>query len=167
MLSQKYITPEMLQQYFKFTVVRNPIDRLYSTYVYLGYSNVFNFDTFIQHILPKIYKQKNYFLRPQYSFIEYEGKILMNQICRLESLNDDFKIVAKKIKIANHNLPKINKSKQEQNLRGLKKIFENYHIFYKTKFSLHTPHKKQFSQKSRQILLDYYRIDFEKFDYDL
>ena len=71
MLSQHYISEELFNSYYKFSIVRNPIDRLYSTYKYWGYSPVITFDRFIKTILPKLIKtdKYNFFVRTQSEYL--------------------------------------------------------------------------------------------------
>lgn len=113
--------------YFKFCFVRNPFDRLVSAYEYLKkggnqnsdlyYKELINdkyptFDSFVLDYLDqnKVYSQL--LLKPQYTFIYNEKEVCMvDFVGRFERINDDFDIIAKRIKIKN-SLKKSNASKR-------------------------------------------------------
>lgn len=102
--------------YFKFAFVRNPYDRLVSTFAYykgggesegdainseelLG--NVFDVNDFVDLFLGK--HKETFFethLKPQHSFlVDEDQKIRMNFIGKFENLEKDYKKVAKKLRI--------------------------------------------------------------------
>ena len=106
---KKYIPPYILKSYDSFCVVRNPYDRLYSTYrLYtIGITdrtfiekpkNIFmeykfkDFEDFCKKYVKKIRRRdinyKNIHLVPQYYFIYYKNKCMVNNIFKYDkSLN--------------------------------------------------------------------------------
>ncbi len=121
--------PAEILSYFKFTIVRNPWDRLVSAYHFLrtggfgsadkrwfegelaGYSG---FEEFVVGWLNKenIWKWPHF--RPQCHYItDSAGKIKLDFNCLFENLEEDFQIVAQKIG-RNCSLPKINQSDRQE-----------------------------------------------------
>lgn len=98
------------QTYFKFTIVRNPIDRAYSWYrnalrdpihqKNYGIDPSISFDLFM-----KQYAGKG-FLRPQtYWLKDYTGSIPMDFLGKFETLSQDYIYICEKLGIGNPNLP--------------------------------------------------------------
>jgi len=118
-----------VNEYFKFTFVRNPWDRLYSAYNFLKQggmneedmsfekkylSHLNSFESFVMNWLD----EKNMFLFwhfiPQFHFItskEDRNKVVIDFIGRFENLEADFACVCKVLKISNRNLGKANINK--------------------------------------------------------
>jgi chondroitin 4-sulfotransferase 11 len=105
--------PGKFRRYFKFAFVRNPWDRLVSTYFFLqsgglneqdqAWSNRVlpayqDFDSFVKGWLtPKNIKSWVHF-RPQHEFIcDQNGRNMMDFTGRLENMQEDFKVVAKRV----------------------------------------------------------------------
>jgi hypothetical protein len=100
-------------QYYKFTFVRNPWDRLYSAYCFLKaggineddsawavshLSGIDTFEDFVMHFLNEEVIYTEVHLVPQYKFICYEdGQSPVDFIGRFENLESDFNVVAAKI----------------------------------------------------------------------
>ena len=114
--------------YFKFTFVRNPWDRVYSAYRYLrsgargwqqdldwvekNLSGVKDFEHFVLTVLPLPEIRKFVHFRTQASFLRspITGKIGVDFIGRFERLADDFETVARRIG-KDVSLSHVNKSK--------------------------------------------------------
>lgn len=100
-------------QYYKFTFVRNPWDRLYSAYRFLKaggmneddskwattyLSEINSFEAFVMQFLNEDVIHAEVHLVPQYKFIcDESGQPIVDFIGRFENLENDFAIVAKKI----------------------------------------------------------------------
>lgn len=99
------------KEYFKFTVVRNPWDRVYSAYTFLksgGFgesdSEWFNlsvgldvdFKTFVcEYLKTKKVQDKNHF-RSQISYLKnLDGEVDLDVIIRFENIDEDFKKLSK------------------------------------------------------------------------
>ncbi len=116
-------------KYYSFAFVRNPWDRLISSFIYLNrggmggkdiidrdkyllkYKGDFNY--FVKYGL--INNMKYFFnqqhLRPQYKFIsDWKGKIIVNKIFRFEKISDDFNQMCDLMQTERMNLPHLNKS---------------------------------------------------------
>ncbi|MDC0601603.1 sulfotransferase family protein [Aliiglaciecola sp.] len=124
----EYITvfePCNLTNYFKFTIVRNPWDRLVSAYFFLkkgGFGkkdrawferelSAYNsFDDFVKNWLSKDNIQKWHHFRPQYQYIlNKHGKIKLDFVGFLENIDQDFDIIKNQIGLE-VNLNESNKS---------------------------------------------------------
>lgn len=169
MLEQHYISQELFDSYFKFSIVRYPIDRLFSTYKYWGYAAVISFNTFITKQLPRLYRSEkhHFFLKPQTEFLyDVSGQQnLMDFTGRLENLQDDFKNILKLLGKEATPLKHVNKGKEYGLLRGAKKIMDNPYLL--TSISLAKHRSKDLSNVALQIILDYYHKDFENFNYPI
>ena len=114
--------------YFTFSFIRNPLDRLYSTYKFLqkGGMNKYDeiafkkhlsrftdFEDFVINGLNSKLIQEITHLKPQHEYIcDYSGKILVDYIGRFENLEEHIKILSNKLnkKII---LPHYNKNVKE------------------------------------------------------
>ncbi len=115
--------PELIENYFKFTIVRNPWDRLVSAYFFLkkgGFNKddkdwfereLSQYDSFEQFVTEWVNKEnilRYHHFRPQtnYIFDKYR-KIPIDFVGFFENLDDDFDYIANKIGVPDH-LPKKN-----------------------------------------------------------
>ncbi len=99
-----------IEQYFKFTVVRNPWARAFSWYQnvkrdaehqrLLGVDADIDFKTFFKRF------RGRGMLKPQTHWLkDFDGKIPMDYICRFESLQQDFSVACKRMGIDEIQLP--------------------------------------------------------------
>lgn len=94
------------KEYFKFCFVRNPYDRLYSTYADFKYSlghywakeakEAKNFKDFVMNIPGSSYSNWIH-LQPQVDYITVDGKIAVDYMGRVENLVEDFREVERKL----------------------------------------------------------------------
>ena len=150
--------PSCILSYFKFTVVRNPWDRLVSAYHFLkqgglnehdkawaekelgGFSS---FDQFVHEWLNPKNIWKWYHFRPQHFYIEDRyGKIKLDFIGFYENLEEDFKYISHRINT---------KSSLGQHNKTDRSSYMNY-----------------YNKSSRQIVENLYRkdIDLLKYNFD-
>jgi hypothetical protein len=120
--------PECITAYFKFTIVRNPWDRLVSAYHFLRGGGINEgdrlwfssklghfkgFDEFVRGWLNKDNIWKRWYFQPQYHFIlEFRGKIQMDFVGLFENLDKDCRYLAKRLGV-DRPVKSINKSKHE------------------------------------------------------
>jgi len=89
----KYITKDKIKNYFKFCIIRDPYEKLYSAWQYLRnrfpYKNI---NDFVKKELTTefIYKHGREHFKPQYTFIyDHNLEKNVNFIIRYEYLNED------------------------------------------------------------------------------
>jgi len=88
------------EAYFKFSVVRNPFDRLVSEYWWQKKEGMKLFfkEFLLKEVLPKKEEQKHYM--DQYKFITDEnGNVIVDFVARFETLSDDIKYIFHRVGI--------------------------------------------------------------------
>lgn len=114
----KILGKEKFNQCFKFSFIRNPFDRLVSTYhwnkinpfVSKDYQNYFKQCSFEQYVL----EDKVQFPSPQHYWIcDKNKKLLVNYIGRYENLIEDFKKICQQFSLPFDSLPHTYKTERE------------------------------------------------------
>ena len=137
-------------EYFKFTFVRNPWDRMVSTYMWFmddtnpGVSNVFDrkascFDEFVEMFFRYSGSGDVWHRYSQVSYLWTRYGV--NFVGRFENLPKDFDIVCDKIGIPRQELLHIGKTE-------------------------HKPYWEYYTDDSREFILDRYKDDIETFGYE-
>jgi len=124
--------PKYIIDYFKFTIVRNPWDRLVSSYFFLkqgGFNeydrtwfeeelSVFSdFNEFVKKWVNKSNIWKWHHFRPQYHYIiDKSGKIELDFIGFLENIDEDFAYITNHMGISCR-LPELNRSEHDTYMR--------------------------------------------------
>lgn len=130
-------------EYYTFSVVRNPYDRILSEYyghVLRDNKKKFSNNEFKKWFLDKVIKQESCHYIPQSNFIIEDGEVLVEDVFKFESLQSEINILKKKLNIKEE-LPHKNKSNNNNKIIILNK--ENKNIIY-----------------------DLYREDFINFNYE-
>lgn len=146
---------DKFNKYFKFAIVRNPWDRLVSTYFYLkkGGNNAMDeywakkhiykytdFDTFVKEWVTEKNVDSWMHFMPQHKYIYNErDELQVDYVARFENLSDDFKVIAKRLN-SNKELPRVNVSKR-------------------------THYKDYYTEETKAIVAQVYSKDIELFDY--
>jgi hypothetical protein len=105
-----YLSKQAFASAFKFTIVRNPYDRLVSEFRYRKRNNGRNFREFVQS-LPDT---RDRHLVAQSEFVmDSEGRLMVEEILRFEALPDCFTDVAQRVFGAPVGLPHANRSQSE------------------------------------------------------
>ena len=138
---------KLYNDYFTFSFVRNPWDWQVSLYHYMlqspghfQYNLIKSMKDFDEYIDWRVNKD----CKPQYMFLsengDLESPITMDFIGKLETLNSDFEFIKQQVGIDGE-LPHSNKSNR-------------------------TAYKDYFTDKSRKMIEDAYKIDIDYFGYD-
>ncbi|MEY8847889.1 sulfotransferase family 2 domain-containing protein [Psychroserpens sp. XS_ASV72] len=153
---QLIFNKEEFYSYYKFTFVRNPWDRLVSTYFFLKKGGLHekdkqwfddnlakfqNFEDFVVNWLNEenIYKWIHF--NPQFEFITVNNKVLVDDIYKMETINEDIKTLASKLNVA------IDLKHENQNPNR------------------HQKYREYYSPKTKEIVRSVYKKDIELLDY--
>lgn len=167
-----FISNNLYESYFKFSFVRNPYDRIFSLYRYLGFDKFISYKKFILVYLPIIFKQEKlkYFLQPMSNYLFSEnGSLMVDFVGRLEAIDEDFSIVQEKCGLKNEPLPHNNKSEEmglkTKIIRG-KRIIKNFPgIVFDYRFSKQEK-KKNYTLEMKEVIDKLYGVDFRNFNYE-
>lgn len=117
---RQHLTPEVFQRYFKFAVVRNPWDRVVSSVTWSQHKyKVFSRVPFPDMVMmiPQIQTDPSHPLylifREQIDFIELDGKLAVDKVCRFENIQTDINILTNEIGIGEQKLSKFNTSEHD------------------------------------------------------
>jgi hypothetical protein len=167
-----FVSHEQFDEYFKFAFVRNPYDRIYSIYKYLGYIKLLSFKEFLRHYLPKLFEDKNleYLVKPMYDYIyDGHGKCLVDFVGKLESIQEDFGLIANRLKLGNVKLQHLNDSNTINYKTYIIRVFRilRKHPAIVLRFSFDPDSKKkEYTREMRDWMRDFYDQDFEAFQYE-
>lgn len=149
--------PKNILSYFKFTIVRNPWDRVVSAYHFLQQGGMnqpdktfyqqelakfSNFEDFVKNWLryPENLKKYHHFQTQSHYILDKHNKVPLDFIGYLENIDKDFAHICKKMNIK-ATLPNSNQSKRN-----------NYQDYY--------------SNETRDIVAEVYKQDIELLGYD-
>jgi hypothetical protein len=138
-----YLSQELFDTYFKFAFVRNPWCRTVSMYYYFGFDAKISFNDFVVVSLPELFRNYNWFVKPQSEFIYFNNKLMVDFVGKYENLQSDFNTICNTLHIEPSVLTHRNKSK---------KRFNNYRDYY--------------TSISKDLVYKLYRQDFDFFKYE-
>jgi hypothetical protein len=119
-------SPSKFNEYFKFAFVRDPAARAFSGFNYLRsggngttdteiselLSRFNTFDQFVAECLSSTLMIQHQIFRPQHTYLcNWKGELMVDYLGRFESIDTDFKEIARRLNLETHNpLPIINRS---------------------------------------------------------
>ena len=111
-----HLSPQDWDEYFTFGSIRNPWDRMLSTYRYLNPDNV-SFPIWLTTTARRRFEKGHYFFRSQADYLcDTEGKVIVDQVLRLEDFPDAFDAVRERLRIPGRGLPRVNVSHHQPTL---------------------------------------------------
>lgn len=119
-LDLKHVSHKDYNNFYKFSFVRNPWDRLVSLYKFSKINQSISFQRFVKKILPKLIKNEKWFYGKQYDFIYHKNKLNVDFVGKFENLHQDFSTVCDKLNIKFNELPHKNKSIEDNGLDRIK-----------------------------------------------
>lgn len=148
-----YVDENTYYDYFKFSIVRNPWDRLVSEYNYRKLYMLFSFRDYILFNLPEksSYTDEYRHVMPQYHYIFGEnGECKVDFIGRFENIKKDFSTICQKLGLLDCKLPHQNKSPKIKNL--FTKRRKHYSEYY--------------DHETKEIVEEMYKCDIVAFNYE-
>lgn len=132
--------------YFKFSIVRNPYDRLVSYAAWLKEDKDIElsrseFNEILDKSMSNLRYRYNFMLKPQYKFVYIKNKLITDQLFRFEQFEDGIKLLEKQLK-------------------------RTIHIDLRMP-SKHKNYAYYFNKKNITLVRSIYKKDFEYFGYDL
>ncbi|MDC0534197.1 sulfotransferase family protein [Francisellaceae bacterium] len=120
--------PVKFENYFKFTIVRDPLFRLFSAYNYImqggnksagdrelgdALNDYLSFDDFVLNYLDQYRIQEHLLFRPQYLFLcDWKLELKVDYVAHFEKIQEDLRFVKSKIAV-NGEIPFLNISRAE------------------------------------------------------
>jgi len=132
-----------VERIFKFTIVRNPFERVVSAFFYLKREGILPPETFREFIKTSFRKrgvEVDLHFHKIYPKLYFKGKLVVDFVARLENIENDWNFIASKIGCSNK-LPHKNKGK-----------YKGYKSYY--------------DKECIKIVSEVYKEDLEQFDYD-
>lgn len=169
-LQYKYVTTEQFDQYFKFSFVRNPWDRLVSIYKHLNMHHVCDFETFVMRKLKGgMYRKRYWFVCPQYEYLcDDNGELVVDFVGRFERLASDFLRVGRKLDIANASLPHVNEGSAHGRLGGSpKQVLDDllWRAYRRHRIPVYADYKDYYDSETREFVGELYATDIAMFGY--
>lgn len=130
---QQLISPDVWQDYFKFTIVRNPWDRMVSAYYYLYNINKEKFGDFSSwlismhgQVMDKSYRVGSH-VTPQieYTHDQDNNEQILDYVGRYESLPDSYQHICYKLNIPYNELQVLNPSGKRKT-KDYKTMYNNF-----------------------------------------
>lgn len=133
--SLSFVSPSMWNSYYKFAIIRDPIDRCISMFRYLG-QYPHDFQKFVFDFLPQALAKQHFFFKPQVDYLidSKTNQIIVDEIIPFKELNNLWVNIQEKSKIATPLIKRnvsIHKNKPEISLEIEKQIKSLYADDYK------------------------------------
>lgn len=153
-VDKRWMAPAQFDEYFKFTFVRNPWDRVASFYRFLGYDRWCSFNRFVSTYLPRQLERNHWFMCPQADYLhDAQGRLLVDFVGRFERLSEDFAIACSRMGLPAPTLAHVNHSGATRpgSLRWLRRPA--------------LPYRDMYGSRSRELVERIYARDVETFSY--
>lgn len=174
-VKHSFISQELFNEYFKFTFIRNPYERIVSIYRYFGFHRILKFEKFMEIQFPLLQKEREYFVRPQVDYIfDERGNQLVDFVGKFENLQQDFEKIKTHILGSIAPLKHINENRYNYNwysrwnLKYIYKTVGQYpyllpHIYLFN--PVYDCYQDYYTTKARKLVEKFYSRDIEYFNY--
>jgi hypothetical protein len=163
-----YLSPDLFDQYFKFALVRNPYDRAWSSYRYLGLDLMMSFDDYILRYLRQAVTQTshvmNWFFMPQVNYIYRGTEQLVDEIIHLEEIDLRLPEVLERSGLHIDEVPHVNRDDHRSALKALRLIKAAIRQYGAVPSRLR-PGRAQWTTSLRLAVEGYYKDDFSMLGY--
>lgn len=158
-----YIEQAKFNQFFKFSFVRNPWERIVSEYRYRNYFHHRSFRDFLRNRLPKAgWDDKYRHIMSQYDMLhDKQGKLLVDFVGRFETLQADFDRICSRLGIEDSQLPHRNPS--DKNSRNLRRRVRNW-LYFNGENSKQQ-YLEFYDEETMDIVREMYHKDIQAFGY--
>lgn len=173
-LSCELVDQEAFDNYFKFSFVRNPWDRIISEYKFRGHPRKYDFKTFLFKHLPEPSGEDQYIhILPQCDFLfNDDGKQMVDFVGKYEQLQEDFHHVCNAIGVTESSLPHRNKLPKFLNIpRNFKDacttVGNTLSLEQKrnVKKNTYAHYSEYYDDESREFVASLFQKDIETFGY--
>jgi len=150
----KYIPQDMYMNYLKFSIIRNPWDRIFSLYKYIGRKSG-TFKDFVCNKLGDIDDTRplSFYWHPQHEFLSSKkGEIIVDSVIKFENMRETIEDIFTKLGFSETSLPHKNKSKDIK-VPGRDNAGE-------------TDYKDFYCEETRAIIQRIYTKDIKQFGYE-
>lgn len=172
-----YASAPMLSRYYIFTFVRNPYERVFSTYQYLNLDRILSFPRFVALLEDGEFDQKlGYFLRPQFDFLG-EMAQYVDFIGRFENFGTDAPHALSTAGLHEVPLPRVEKTAKKSTLKGtlgamlksprLSKEIDLRRAVRAPRRAPASSYRDFYDDDSLARVARIYRVDFEAFGYQM
>lgn len=164
------VTQQQFDDYFKFSFVRNPWDRLVSEYKYRRHPQNYCFKDFLfKHFPSPAWNDEYCHVIPQYDFLfDDQGHQMVNFIGRYEHLADDFHHVCEVLSISQSNLPHKNRSnsfmRRDNDLIEVLRTLRSKLSLNQKRFNF-KHYTQYYDDESVEFVRNLYHKDVETFQY--
>lgn len=176
-VNYKYVSDEQFDSYFKFSVVRNPYDRIVSIYKHFQHHRIISFKSFLKYKFPKLEKTKNHFIKLQSSYLfDIQDKPIVNYIGKFENLSSVINEIKSNLNHPLTEIEHINSSLKQYNIYSrlnirfaLKTLKQKPYFIPYINFSNKTNYRSFdfFDKETLSFVNEYYSTDFEFLGYEM
>ena len=156
-----YLSENNFADYFKFSFVRNPWERIVSEFLFQEYYKRDSFKDFLFCGLPKPGMSDAYrHIIPQYDYLyNPQGKLLVDFVGRFENLQSDFDEICRRMNLEKSKLPHVNASLPPKDTRN----FIQKLLFPKPPKKRYTDY---YDSECLAFVTEMYKKDIQAFGYE-